>query len=138
MVYWLKFWTARDIQSAKLYPEEVVRTSQNGVLWSIGTSPTNVLTMSSTNILRTLIYDVLGTFQWNVLKTSPYCPICNTNGRHLLTSWGRLLQTLSHTLIFNSKVRVLPTSRGLPKDVLVWFYQWVKKPPRDKDFCIWS
>ena len=36
---------------------------------------------SYSDVLRTLKYDVLKTSQCNVLRTFPYCSICNTKGR---------------------------------------------------------
>ena len=56
--------------------------------------PIDALRTSSTDVLRTLKYDVPRTSQCNVLKTFPYCPMCNTMGLPLPTSWGLLLQML--------------------------------------------
>ena len=45
-------------------------------------------------VLRTLKYDILRTFQCNVLGRCPYWPTCNAMGHPQPTSWGLLRKKL--------------------------------------------
>ena len=81
--------------SAKLRPEEVLRTYPKDVPWMSSYGPVcNIKGRPNTNVLRTPYTDVLKTLKYDPLRTTPYCSICNIIGRPLLTSGGRLLQTL--------------------------------------------
>ena len=95
--------------AAKLRPEDVLRTYPKDVLWMSSYGPVcNIKGRPNTNVLRTPYTDVLKTLKYDPLRTTPYYSICNINGRPLLTSWGRLLQTL-HDVPIRSNMQLQDT-----------------------------
>ena len=120
------------------------------------------------DVVRTSKYDVLRTSPKDILWTSPYGPLCNAKGHPLPTSWERpnmpsewrphiflnvtcnakgrpywrSCRRYNDVLIrYNMQLQgtILPTPL---LDVLKMFlhgsFSKAKKPPRQKDFHIWS